>query len=263
MESFKKRLWEGDAPGHREEFEIPYINYYPAPVKKTKACVITFAGGGYRTRAAYECIGYRELLNAQGMDVFDVDYRVKPTYFPYPLLDARRAVRYARANAEKYGYSPDKILVMGSSAGGHLASLVSTYRGELDGEEGDSLRDVNPTPNGTILCYAVIDMVGEHAHIGSRDNLLGENNDTPFVEISPCDIADENTPPAFLWHTHEDACVHVANSYKYALKLHALNIPAEVHVFPYGRHGLGLCAEDAHVAQWSALLLNWMKLMNF
>lgn len=255
-------LYDGETPLSVSDF-TPTLTYYAPTEKKSDACVVIFPGGGYTWRAPYEGDGYAKFFQENGIASFVCDYRVKPESLPRPLLDARRAVRYARANAEKYGYSPDKILVMGSSAGGHLASLVSTYRGELDGEEGDSLRDVNPTPNGTILCYAVIDMAGEHAHIGSRNNLLGENNDTPFVEISPCDIADENTPPAFLWHTHEDACVHVANSYKYALKLHALSIPAEVHVFPYGRHGLGLCAEDAHVAQWSALLLNWMKLMNF
>ncbi|MBR2612645.1 MAG: alpha/beta hydrolase [Clostridia bacterium] len=254
-------LYDGKTPLSVSDF-TPTLTYYAPTEKKSDACVVIFPGGGYSMRAPHEGDGYARFFQENGIASFVCEYRVKPESFPRPLLDARRAVRYARANAEKYGYSPDKILVMGSSAGGHLASLVSTYRGELEGEEGDSLREVNSIPNGTILCYPVIDMVGEYTHVGSRTNLVGESGKA-FEEISTCDILDENTPPAFLWHTNEDGGVHVANSYKYALALRSFGIPAEVHVFPYGRHGLGLCLEDAHVAQWSALLLNWMKVMNF
>ena len=254
-------LYDCETPLAVNDF-TPTLTFYAPEEKKSDACVVIFPGGGYVGRTAYEGKDYAEFFQRNGISAFVCEYRVKPASFPRPLLDARRAVRYARANAEKYGYAPDKILVMGSSAGGHLASLVSTYRDALEGEEHDSLREVCPIPNGTILCYPVIAMVGEYAHIGSRDNLVGET-ETPLETISTCDILDEKTPPAFLWHTSADEIVHVANSFAYATALHKHNIPAEVHVFPYGRHGLGLCSENAHDAQWTTLLLNWMKLMNF
>ena len=122
------RLWEDVIPGFIEEATVPMIHYYPADKKCGKGCVVIFPGGGYSGRAAHEGQGYAEFFAKNGIDSFVVDYRVKPTLFPYPLLDARRAVRYVRANAEKYGIDPEKIAVMGSSAGGHLAALVSTYK---------------------------------------------------------------------------------------------------------------------------------------
>lgn len=254
-------LYDNETPLSVSDY-TPTLAFYEPSERKSDACIVIFPGGGYSIRAPYEGDGYAKFFQENGICSFVCEYRVNPESFPRPLLDARRAVRYARANAEKYGYSPDKILVMGSSAGGHLASLVSNYRGDLEGEEGDSLREVSSLPNGTILCYPVIDMMGEYSHVGSRNNLLGDTS-VAFETISCCDIVDEQTPPAFLWHTAEDTCVHVANSYIYSLALRKLNIPSEVHVFPFGRHGLGLCAEDPHVAQWSGLLLNWMKMMNF
>ncbi len=254
-------LYDSQVPLSVTEF-VPTLTYY-APTEKTHdSAVVIFPGGGYSCRAPHEGDGYARFFQENGISAFVCDYRVKPESFPRPLLDARHAVRYVRAHASEYGIDPKKILVMGSSAGGHLASLVSTYRGELEGESEDSLSYMSPTPNGTILCYPVIDMVGSVTHQGSKVNLLGENLDlAPTVSTS--DIVDEVTPPAFLWHTNSDAGVNVANSYKYALALRQRNIPAEVHVFPYGRHGLGLAPEDPHVAQWAGLLLNWMTLMNF
>ena len=241
---------------------VPTLEHYaPKKVTSTSAVVI-FPGGGYAIRADYEGKDYAEFFNENGIHAFVCQYRVRPASFPRPLLDARHAVRFVRANAEKYGIDPNKILVMGSSAGGHLASLVSTYRGTLEGEEQDSLFDIDPTPNGTILCYSVTDMVGKYTHVGSRQNLIGDTQ-TPFESVSTCDIVDDKTPPAFLWHTSADGGVPVANSYKYALALREHDIPAEVHVFPFGRHGLGLSPEDAHVAQWAPLLINWMTMMGF
>jgi acetyl esterase/lipase len=262
MEGFRKRLWESDAPGHQEGFEVPYINYYPAPERKTKACVVTFAGGGYRTRAAYECTGYRELLHAQGIDVFDVDYRVKPTKFPYPLLDARRAVRYIRAHAEELGLDPNRIAVMGSSAGGHLAALISTYRGKIDGEGVDELDEVDYIPNAQILCYPVLDFDG---HSGSFLNLLGDEKDR-YPSISPAQIVDKTAPPAFIWHTETDNCVDVNNTFRYATALHNIGVSFEMHIYPLGGHGLGVGyhpernIDVPYIRSWTGNLLAWLKL---
>ena len=260
-------LWEGLPPGHEDGFHVPRIKYFAPKSKPTGAAVITFAGGGYRTRALYECESYCELLSEMGIVAFDVEYRVKPTYFPYPLLDARRAVRFVRANAEKYGIDKDKIAVMGSSAGGHLAALVSTYKGKLDGEGADALDEVDYLPNAQLLCYPVMDV---NNHRSSFENLLGEGaTDEQKDAVTPTLLASENTPTAFIWHTSSDDCVDVNGTLRYAHRLHELGVSVELHVYPVGGHGLGLGyypekkIDVPYVRRWKNDLCEWLKLKKF
>ena len=266
MQSFD--LWQGDVPGktHRE---TPKIHYYPAQEKKGRGAIIIFAGGGYGARMAYEDAEYAEYINRFGIDTFVVDYRVTnrvaPGIFPDPLLDARRAVRFVRANAEKFGIDPDKIALMGSSAGGHLAAIASTYRAGLDGEGIDALDEVDYLPNAQILCYPVTSVM---SHRGSYVNLLGEAKMNNADALDPTLLADEKTPPAFIWHTFEDASVAIASTYDYVTRLKRYDIPTELHVYPYGRHGLGLGNVPErdivpHVQSWSTLLCCWLKLYGF
>ena len=263
----KAKLWNGAVPGHQEEFHIPEIKYFAPKGEPTGAAVITFAGGGYRTRALYECESYCELLSERGIAAFDVEYRVDPTKFPYPLLDARRAVRYVRANAEKYRIDPNRIAVMGSSAGGHLAALVSTYTKPIDGESVDEIDDFDFLPNAQILCYPVMD---NESHRSSYDKLLGENASAEEREaVTPHVIAGESTPPAFIWHTSTDPCVNVSGSLKYAQRLHDLGIEPELHIYPIGGHGLGLGyypeknIDLPYVRRWANDLIAWLELKKF
>lgn len=252
MVSYK--MWEKTPLAGEEE---PVLEYYPAERKKTDAVAVIFPGGGYRRRAGHEGNGYAGYLNSIGMDAFVCEYRVHPDLFPAPLLDARRAVRFVRANAEKFDLSPDKIAVMGSSAGGHLAALVSTYFDPIDGEGIDETDNVNCKPNATILCYPVVHMPDEEniGHVDSYRALLGEGADC--APYSPDLLVDDSTPSAFIWHVSEDSAVNVANSYKYAAALARHGIPHELHVFPYGVHGMGLALQSKHVAQWTGLLHGW------
>ena len=261
------KLWEGLPPGHEEGFHIPNIKYFAPKGEPTGAAVITFAGGGYRTRALYECESYCELLSERGIAAFDVEYRVKPTRFPYPLLDARRAVRFVRANAEKFGIDPERIAVMGSSAGGHLAALVSTYRGEIDGEGVDAIDSYDYIPNAQILCYPVMDAA---SHIGSYNNLLGPDvTDAERETVTPASIADATAPQAFIWHTSTDKCVDVNGSLKYAAVLHTLGISVEMHIYPIGGHGLGIGHYEhknidvPYIKKWVDNLIDWLKLKEF
>lgn len=249
------QLWE-NVPGKSEE--TPVLEYYPAENKTSDATVVICPGGGYAMRADHEGRGYAEYLNSIGMDAFVCEYRVAPHRFPLPLLDIRRAIRYVRANAEKYGIDPAKIAVMGSSAGGHLAALVSTYTDKIDFEDIDALDEVCPLPNATILCYPVVHMPDETkvAHVGSYKNLLGE--DTDYAKYSPDLLVSDSTPTAFIWHTSDDNCVNVINSYLYAKALREHGIKHEMHIFPSGYHGLGLAENMPHVAQWSGLMKNWL-----
>ena len=251
-------LWD-EIPGYNGGHK-PVLEFYPAENKKGNGAIIIFPGGGYSIRAAHEGVGYAEYLTANGIDCFVLQYRVSPDRFPYPLLDARRAVRYVRANAEKYGIDPNKIAVMGSSAGGHLAAFVSTYTDPIDGEGVDALDELDFRPNAQILCYPVIDMMG---HSGSFKNLLGENAAEICDSYTPSLICDAGTPPVFLWHTSSDPGVNVINSYKYAIRLRELNVPVEMHIYPVGGHGLGLAPNLPYIQNWAPHLVDWLKLMNY
>ena len=238
------------------------ISIYPPHIKVGKGSVIVFAGGGYSGRCAYEDVAYARFINSLGLTAFVVDYRCYPNQFPDELLDARTAVRFVRKNADKFDLDPQKIAVMGSSAGGHLCALLSTYREQLENEELTEYYDVDYLPSAQILCYPVISSRNDIMHEGSYRNLLGVHFDQKD-KFSPDMIADCNTPPAFIWHTFEDNMVNVMNSYVYAEKLKELGITTELHVFPYGVHGKNLANDDQHVGQWKKLLENWLRLNNF
>ena len=229
-------IWEDHIPGGVGEDGAPKLYYFPAENKVTDATILIFSGGGYTHRSNHEGIGYAELINSYGMDAFLLDYRVNPVIFPYPLLDARRAIRLIRRCAEGFGINKDKIAVIGSSAGGHLAALVSTYRDTILGEGRDSVDNEDAIPNMQILAYPVLDIDG---HRSSFEMLLGDNIDK-HEEVTPRLLANENTPPAFIWHTSTDDIVDVNNTFRYAERLHELGIPMEMHIYPIGTHGVGL-----------------------
>lgn len=241
------------------------LTHYPAKEKKTTATVLILPGGGYAMHAEYEGAGYAEFLNELGMDAFVLIYRVQPNRFPLPLNDARRAVRYLRYNSEKFGIDPNRIAIMGSSAGGHLSALLSTYRQKVANEEFDAIDEENYLPNAQILCYPVINMTDETIrHNGSMKNLLGDEQLHLQPEVSPDLIADEKTPPAFIWHTAADGAVSVINSYRYATRLREVGVSVEMHIFPEGNHGLGIPREkNPYVTRWADMLAEWLQFIGF
>ena len=263
----KMNLWE-EVPGLYEEF--PKITAYVPDEKKSDVAIVILPGGGYAARAEHEGKGYAEFLNKNGIVAFVVDYRVFPHRFPLPLLDSRRAIQWVRYNSEKYGIDKNKVLIMGSSAGGHLAALTSTYFEEIyEYMIDDEISKEEFIPNGQILCYPVINLAGKigDVHFGSGINLLGEKYAELSYALSPANIASEKTPPAFIWHTFEDDAVNVKNSLDYAKALKVCGSLVELHVYPHGEHGLGIPIPDSrireHVLQWSKCLIKWLKYMNF
>ncbi len=253
----KLPLWES-IPGFCEE--IPSIIPFIPAEKKSDAAVVIFPGGGYSGRAAdHEGDQFARMFNEVGVMAFVVEYRVYPHRFPSPMLDGRRAVRFVRAHAAEYGLDVNKIAVMGSSAGGHLASMVATYPGEEPREVLDAIDREDGVPNAQILCYPVICApVGDGiAHEGSYKNLLGDASSVTAEAVDPAKNVTDKTPPAFIWHTADDNVVNVINSYTYATALRNHNVPLEMHIFPHGRHGLGLGADEPYVRPWADHLIRW------
>lgn len=244
--------------------ESPIITAYVPEIKESNIAIIIFAGGGYEMRADHEGKGYAEFLVKNGYTAFVVDYRVAPYKFPIPLLDARRAIKFVRFYADKYGIDKNKIAVMGSSAGGHLAALCSTYFEKIELENTDEIDGESFIPNYQILCYPVISLLGRGiTHFGSGKCLLGELLPEKGETLSPHLLVSNKTPPAFIWHTFSDDVVNVKNSLMYAENLKNNGIKTELHIFPDGEHGLGLANGTdiigMHVSQWQQLLLNWLR----
>ena len=179
------------------------------------------------------------------------------------VADVLRAVRYVRYHADKFNIDPDKIAVMGFSAGGHLAnSALCAF--DYGREDGDEIDRVSSRPDAVILCYAVISL-GKYTHADTRYNLLDgvKNADELAVKLSGELQVKDDTPPCFIWHTAEDSVVPVQNSLQLYNALCEKKIYSELHVFPYGWHGLGLSESMPNPAQWTGLVGNWLDLMGF
>ena len=265
------KLWD-NIPGTLNT--LPKLEYYPAQNKKTTATVLICPGGGYGHLADHEGKGYAEFLNSIGMDAFVLKYRLAPDRFPMQLLDARRALRVIRSKKDELNIDEKRIAIMGSSAGGHLAALTSTYTSPIEFEDIDELDKLSGMPNLTILCYPVIHHPAPDniTHGGTYNNLLGDKVAEKCKEVSPELLVTDSTPPAFIWHTSSDGGVNVINSYMYASALRNHGINHEMHIFPEGVHGLGLADNlpgvthsiggagiNKHVSQWSGLLKNYLE----
>ena len=210
--------------------------------RRGKGAVVIFPGGGYEWLAPHEGEGYARLLADNGVAACVVEYRVAPHRYPLPLLDARRGVRWVRYHAEEYGVEPDKIALMGSSAGGHLAAVTALGCSVGKEEITDEIDRLDFRPNAQILCYPVIcPPTGDGvSHGGSFYNLIGGINTRLEQRLDPVRQANETAPPAFIWHTADDGTVNVENSYRYATARRGKQVPVDLHLFPQGRHRLGL-----------------------
>ncbi|HYH04090.1 MAG TPA: alpha/beta hydrolase [Bacillota bacterium] len=259
-------LWEDVPPGYRlgvEDEEIPQFTPYLVSNNPTQSAVIIFPGGGYHHRAKHEGEPVALWLNKLGISAFVVDYRVAPAKYPFPILDGKRAVRYVRTHGEQWGIAPDKIGVLGFSAGGHLAATVGTQFDTGNPESPDPVEQTSSRPDTLILCYPVISF-DEYRHAGSVANLLGDDPNPELIrKMSLQYQVSGNTPPTFLWHTANDASVPVENSLLFAGALSQHQVPFELHIFPEGRHGLGLAAEQPTVAVWHDLCATWLRKIGF
>jgi acetyl esterase/lipase len=261
-------LWTGKAPGALGDTDSdrPTITLYaPSSDHPPTAAVIVFPGGSYAYLATnHEGRQIANWLNAMGITAFVVKYRLGPRYHhPVELRDAQRAVRMVRARAKEFAVLPDKIGVMGFSAGGHLASTTITHFDSGNPQASDPIDRASSRPDFAVLIYPVISFTAEYTHQGSRENLLGKNPSPELVRQLSSELnVTPQAPPTFLFSTSADTAVPPENSVAFYLALHKAGVPAELHIFENAPHGVGLDLKDPSVREWSTLLLHWFRVRN-
>ena len=243
-------LWKGQSPVGNGQTETAdaWLTVHSAEGEKSPAVVICPGGGYGGLVTGAEGHGIAKWLNRHGVTGAVLEYRLPAGRSEVPLLDAQRALRTLRARAQEWKIDAGRVGIMGFSAGGHLASTVSTHF------------TAPSRPDFAILAYPVISMAEKWTHSGSRDSLLGAN---PSAELLN-DLSNErritkDTPPTFLFHTSDDPAVPVENSIQYYLALKKAGVSAELHVFQHGPHGVGLALDDPALAEWSRMLTNWLR----
>ena len=256
-------LWEGGAPGALGDApaDRPQITVY-LPRASNSTAVIVAPGGGYQNLAMnHEGRQVAAWLNAQGITAFVLQYRLGPRYnHPVELGDAQRAIRLVRSRAAQFRISPDRVGMLGFSAGGHLTSTAGTHFDAGNPNAADPIDRVSSRPDFLVLGYPVITMNPEFTHAGSRRNLLGENPSAALqAELSNELKVTAETPPTFLFHTTNDAGVPVMNSVVFYSALVKAGVPAEMHLFANGPHGVGLALNDPALSHWPELLSEWLR----
>ena len=239
-------------------------------INKKRETIIICPGGGYEFTSDREAEPIALKFVAQGFNAVVIRYSIAPVRYPTALLELAETVRYVREKEKEWNVDTEKVIVCGFSAGGHLAgSLGVLWNNEII-EKYLDIKNEEVKPNAMILCYPVISS-GEFAHKGSFDSLLGEKE----AEISRENLSLEKlvsieTPKTFLWHTFDDGTVPVQNSLLFSNALASNKVQFELHIYPSGVHGLGLCEEitamngrsehiNSHIASWFNLACQWIK----
>jgi len=257
----------GLGPQHVEDGRVANVSeptltmYGPAVDRPTGTAVIVCPGGGYvRLSMQREGEQYAAWLGTLGITAFVLKYRMQEFGHPAPLRDVLRAVRLVRANAATYRIRPDRIGVMGSSAGGHVAASAATLFDHPLGRTGAALDKVSARPDFLMLLYPVITMDGPAAHAGSRKALLGSNPTTETIRLMSVETqVTPATPPTLLIHTQEDGTVPVENSILFYQALTRAKVPAEMYLFEHGGHGMGMRAGLGTASDWPRRAEEWLK----
>ena len=258
-------LWTGKAPGALgdADTDIPTLTIYmPRDTTGPMTAVIIAPGGGYGALAMnHEGRLPANYFNGLGMAAFVLKYRLGPRYHhPIELGDAQRAIRTVRARAAEWHIAPDRIGIMGFSAGGHLASTASTHFDAGAASAAEAIDKASSRPDFAILGYPVVSMTEAWTHQGSKRNLLGDAPDATLARSLSNDTqVTAQTPPTFIFQTNADTTVPAENSVHYYLALRKAGVPAEMHIFKDGPHGVGLAQQDPVLSEWSKLLANWLR----
>lgn len=237
----------------------PVLHKYPLKGKKPTAAILICPGGGYTHLAPHEGEPIARWVNSLGLAAFVLHYRLEK--HPAPLEDAQWAIRSLRFQAEELNIDPNRIAIMGFSAGGHLAASAAIYHYVGNPIATDQLERISSRPDAAILCYPVISF-GKFGHKGSMENLLGKDPSWRLkADLSLENAVSKRTPPTFIWHTADDEVVPVENSILLAESLASKNVPFALHIYPHGRHGLGL--GEGETASWPGLCADWLQSIGF
>ncbi|MBK9138324.1 MAG: alpha/beta hydrolase [Verrucomicrobia bacterium] len=263
-------LWPDGAPGALGDTDAdkPSLTpYLPEAVRRTGAAIVICPGGGYGGLAGHEGHDYALWLNQHGVTAFVLKYRLGSRGYRHPIMlqDAARAVRLVRARSAEWQVDPRRVGIMGSSAGGHLASTLLTHFDAGDSGAADPVERQSSRPDLGILCYAVITL-GEFTHQGSKHNLLGNDPSPELVRLLSNELqVTAQTPPCFIWHTWEDQAVPVENSLQFAAALRRAGVPFDLHIYEKGRHGIGLASVPpfSNPHPWAADCVFWLKERGF
>ena len=261
-------LRKPDAPAEYVEdgrvynVSVPTLTMFAPPKQLANGlAVIVCPGGGYaRLAVDKEGSEMQRWLNALGVTVFLLKYRIAPYQHPAPLLDVLRAVRLVRSHAAQWAVDPHRVAVFGSSAGGHLAASAATLYDAPEGKTGAAIDTISARPDFVVLAYPVITMRPPIAHGGSRKNLLGDFPSDQLVKrLSVDQQVTRETPPAFIVHTQEDQSVPLENSLLFYQALRAARVPVEMHLFERGPHGFGLRAGLGPTSDWPRRCEDWLR----
>lgn len=266
-------LWSGTAPlaVGNSKWDQPNLTVHMAS-KPNGAAVVICPGGGYGNLANdHEGKQVAEYFNGLGVHAFVLQYRIakedrKGPLGKAPLLDAQRAIRMVRSMAAEKKFDPQRVGLMGFSAGGHLASTAGTHFDDGDAAAKDPIDRVSCRPDFLILAYPVISMEQGVTHGGSRKNLFGDKpTDEQIAEFSNDRKVTDKTPPTFLFHTNEDTAVVPENSVRFYLACKKAKVPVELHIYEKGRHGVGLGRDpkwtggETSTGTWPDRLTDWLK----
>ncbi|MBW8524241.1 alpha/beta hydrolase [Chryseobacterium chendengshani] len=247
--------------------ETELFAFLPPKEERKQMAVIVIPGGGYY-KLTYDLGGFQiaKWFNTLGISAFVLNYRL-PTSPDLkqkeiaPLQDIQAAIKYIRKNASQYGISPDQVGVIGTSAGGHLAATVSNIVTDYTELQGD-WEDISTIPNFAILVSPVIDL-GEFAHVGSRNSLLGENASLEKIkEYSMQNRVTEKTPPTILFHAQNDRTVPVTNSILYYQAMTKNKVKGAMFIFPEGEHKIGINNKSDLTDNWKTLCSDWLKTLD-
>ncbi|WP_138750861.1 alpha/beta hydrolase [Paenibacillus sinopodophylli] len=237
----------------------PYIAAADHPI----GAIIICPGGAYGGLAEYEGEPIALWLNTLGISAFVLKYRVSPHKHPAALYDVQQAIRLVREQAGSWNIDPNRVGVLGFSAGGHLASMAATQFDMRIPEDDEAVRQTSCRPDLIIACYPVISF-GEYRNEPSMINLLGDSPSEELLRQLSSELQVTNqTPPAFLWHTADDKAVPVENSLLFALALSKHKVPFDLHIYESGPHGMGLATENDHVGAWKSSCVEWLKIRKF
>lgn len=269
-------LWPEGVPGqhanpapdvetadHVSAVHTPTLTHFPAPAGRAcGAAAIVCPGGGYlRMSWTKEGTEVAQWLNTLGVSVFVLRYRAVEYGHPAPVRDVTRAVRLVRSRAGEFGLKADRIGVLGFSAGGHLASCAATMWDDPITRTGASLDSVSARPDFALLIYPVITMKDPFAHRDSRTRLLGADPSPEMIEaLSTETRVTAQTPPVFLMNTMEDKTVPVENSLLFYQAMRRAGVPAEMHLYQVGPHGIGLRPGHVAAAEWPKAAEAWLRL---